>query len=152
MARATPTGLTAAALGVAAVVVVPVLVVVVHLFLPDQGAWRHIASVLLPSYLGNSFLLGLGTAAGVLVIGLSCAWLVAMCRFPGRRFFEWALVLPLAFPAYVIAYTYTDLLQVSGPVQTAIRDLTGWSAREYWFPQIRSLGGAVAMLSLVLYP
>ena len=147
-----PAPLAVAALAVAAVVALPAFVVVIHLFLPDEGAWRHIAAVLLPSYLGNSLLLGAGTAAGVLGIGLATAWLVAMCRFPGRRFFEWALVLPLAFPAYVIAYTYTDMLQVAGPVQSWIREVTGWSARDYWFPEIRSLGGAVAMMSLVLYP
>lgn len=137
---------------VAALVALPVITVALHIFLPDEGAWRHIASVLLSDYLRNTVLLVAGTGLGVLVLGLSTAWLVSVCRFPGRRLFEWALVLPLAFPAYVIAYTYTDLLQVSGPVQTLIRDLTGWSARDYWFPPIRSLGGAVAMLSLVLYP
>ena len=141
-----------AAMLVAALVALPVLTVALHLFLPDEGAWRHIARVLLPEYIGNTLLLVSGTALGVLALGLSTAWLVAVCRFPGRRILEWALVLPLAFPAYVIAYTYTDLLQVSGPVQTFIRDATGLSARDYWFPPIRSLGGAIAMLSLVLYP
>lgn len=144
--------LPAAAMLVAALVALPVVTVALHVFLPDQGAWRHIARVLLPEYVGNTLLLVAGTGCGVLALGLSTAWLVSVCRFPGRRLFEWMLVLPLAFPAYVIAYTYTDLLQVSGPVQTFIRDLTGWSARDYWFPPIRSLGGAVAMLSLVLYP
>ena len=137
---------------VAALVALPVTTVALHVFLPDEGAWRHIAQVLLPDYIRNTLVLVTGTALGVLAFGLTSAWLVAVCRFPGRRIFEWALVLPLAFPAYVIAYTYTDLLQVSGPVQTFIRDLTGWSARDYWFPPIRSLGGAIAMLSLVLYP
>lgn len=141
-----------AAMLVALLVALPVLTVALHVFLPDEGAWRHIARVLLPGYVRNTLLLVLGTAFGVLALGLSSAWLVSVCRFPGRRLFEWALVLPLAFPAYVIAYTYTDLLQVSGPVQAFIRDLTGWSARDYWFPPIRSLGGAIAMLSLVLYP
>lgn len=141
-----------AALLVAGLVALPVLTVALHVFLPDEGAWRHIVDVLLPEYLRNTLLLVAGTALGVIALGLTTAWLVSVCRFPGRRIFEWALVLPLAFPAYVIAYTYTDLLQVSGPVQTWIRDVTGWSAREYWFPPIRSLGGAVAMLSLVLYP
>jgi iron(III) transport system permease protein len=144
--------LPAAAMLVAALVALPVITVTLHVFLPDQGAWRHIARVLLPEYVSNTLILVGGTALGVLALGLSSAWLVAVCRFPGRRIFEWALVLPLAFPAYVIAYTYTDLLQVSGPVQTFIRDVTGWSARDYWFPPIRSLGGAIAMLSLVLYP
>jgi len=86
------------------------------------------------------------------VIGAGCAWLVTMCRFPGRRVFEWALILPLAVPAYVMAYAYTDFLQPAGPVQSLLRDLTGLAYRDYWFPEIRSLGGAVAMLVLVLYP
>jgi len=144
--------LPVAAMLVAALVALPVVTVALHVFLPDEGAWRHIARVLLPEYVSNTLLLVAGTAFGVLALGLSTAWLVAVCRFPGRRIFEWALVLPLAFPAYVIAYTYTDLLQVSGPVQTFIRDVTGWAARDYWFPPIRSLGGAITMLSLVLYP
>jgi iron(III) transport system permease protein len=78
-----------------------------------------------------------------------------MCRFPGRRVFEWALILPLAVPAYVMAYTYTDFLQFTGPVQGLLRELTGWGPGDYWFPEIRSLGGAVVMLTLltfVLYP
>jgi iron(III) transport system permease protein len=76
-----------------------------------------------------------------------------MCHFPGRRLFEWALLLPFAMPAYVIAYLYTDLLEYAGPVQSTLRELFGWqTARDYWFPDIRSLGGAIAMLTLVLYP
>src|SRR3546814_8764488 len=75
-----------------------------------------------------------------------------MCRFPGRRLLEWALILPLAVPAYVIAYTYTEFLQYVGPVQTLLREVTGWNAQDYWFPPIRSRGGAIAMLILVLYP
>lgn len=146
------TPLVAAALAVAAVVAVPVLVVAAHVFLPGDGAWSHIVATVLPEYVGNSLLLVLGTGLGVLLLGVPAAWLVATCEFPGRRYFEWALVLPLAMPAYVVAYVYTDLLQVSGPVQTWLRELTGWGARDYWFPPIRSLGGAVAVLSLVLYP
>jgi iron(III) transport system permease protein len=75
-----------------------------------------------------------------------------MCRFPGRRQFEWALLLPMAVPAYVIAYTYTGLLEFAGPVQEALRSLTGLQRGAYWFPEIRSLGGAIVMLTLVLYP
>jgi iron(III) transport system permease protein len=84
--------------------------------------------------------------------GVATAWLVTMCRFPGRRLFEWTLILPLAMPAYIMAYAYTDFLQFAGPVQTWLRELTGWRAREYWFPEIRSVGGAIVMLGLVLYP
>ena len=144
--------LVVAAVAAAALVAVPVITVAAHLFLPGDGAWSHIASTVLPDYVRNSLLLVIGTGVGVLLLGVPGAWLVATCEFPGRRLFEWALVLPLAVPAYVIAYVYTDFLQVAGPVQTGLRELTGWSARDYWFPPIRSLGGAIAMLSLVLYP
>jgi iron(III) transport system permease protein len=85
-------------------------------------------------------------------VGSVTAWLVATMDFPGRRVFEVTLVLPLALPAYVLAYAYTDLLDHPGLVQTTLRDLTGWGPRDYWFPEIRSLGGAAAMLSMVLYP
>ena len=93
-----------------------------------------------------------GVGAGVLFIGVGAAWLVTMCRFTGRRVFEWALLLPMAVPAYLLAYAYTDFLQYSGPLQSALRGLTGWGARDYAFPEVRSLGGAIIMLTLALYP
>jgi iron(III) transport system permease protein len=83
---------------------------------------------------------------------VSSAWLTVNCRFPGVRFFEWALLLPLAVPAYIIAYTYAGMFDFAGPLQSALREGFGWARGEYWFPQIRSLPGAVVMLSLVLYP
>ncbi|MEE8516475.1 MAG: iron ABC transporter permease [Alphaproteobacteria bacterium] len=140
------------ALAAAVVVSVPVLVVVAHVFVPAGDVWRHLAETVLARYITNSLWLMLGVGVGTLVIGVGTAWLVTMCRFPGRGVFEWALLLPMAVPAYVIAYTYTGLLEFSGPVQTGLRELFGWSRGEYWFPEIRSLGGAVAMMSLVLYP
>jgi iron(III) transport system permease protein len=94
----------------------------------------------------------LGVGIGTLVIGVGCAWLTSVCIFPGKRFFAWALLLPLAFPAYIIAYTYTGMFDYAGPVQTWIRDTTGWGLHDYFFPEVRSLGGAVTMFSLVLYP
>jgi iron(III) transport system permease protein len=119
---------------------------------PAGDVWHHLASTVLTTYLLNSLWLVLGVGCGTLLMGVSTAWLVTLCRFPGRKIFEWALVLPMAVPAYVMAYTYTDFLQYSGPVQEILREFTGWTARDYWFPQVRSLGGAIAMLSLVLYP
>ena len=97
-------------------------------------------------------MLTLGVGAGVLLVGVSTAWLVTMCRFPGVKIFEWALILPLAVPAYVMAYTYTDFLQFAGPLQSALRAMTGWEAGDYWFPRIHSLEGAMLMLIMVLYP
>ncbi len=93
-----------------------------------------------------------GVGAGSLVIGVGSAWLCTMYRFPGRRIFEWALLIPLAMPAYIIAYTYTGMFEFAGLVQTALRDFFGWTRHDYWFPDIRSLGGAIMVMSLVLYP
>ena len=137
---------------VAGMVATPVLAVAAHVFVPTGNLWAHLAQTVLPTYIWNSVWLLIGVGTGTLVIGVGTAWLVTMCRFPGRRVFEWALLLPLAVPAYVIAYTYTGILEFAGPVQSALRDAFGWTGREYWFPQIRSLGGAVAMMTLVLYP
>lgn len=130
----------------------PVATVAAHLFLPSQGNLGHLAATVLPGYVRNSLLLAVGVGCGVAVVGTGAAWLVAMHEFPGRRLFEWALVLPLAAPTYVLAYAYTDFLQVSGPVQGLLRELTGLGPRDYYFPPIRSPGGAVAVFVLALYP
>jgi iron(III) transport system permease protein len=139
-------------IAVAAVLALPVLVVVGFVFVPAAEVWRHLASTVLPDYVSNSLLLMLGVAVGTLIGGVGTAWLTSMCRFPGRAVFEWALLLPMAMPAYIIAYTYTGMLDFAGPVQTALREATGWGYGDYWFPEIRSLPGAATMLSLVLYP
>jgi iron(III) transport system permease protein len=138
---------------VAVLVAVPVLVVTGHLLLPAREVWSHLTATVLPRYVTGSLTLMLGVGAGTLLLGVATAWLVTMTAFPGRRVFEWALLMPLAVPAYVIAFTYTTLLEFGGPVQTWVRALGGWeSAAEYWFPQIRSLPGAIAMMILVFYP
>ncbi len=112
----------------------------------------HLAETVLPRYgLTTVYLVAL-VSLGTFGIGVGAAWLVTMTRFPGVRFFEVVLVLPLAFPAYVLAYAYTFLLDHPGIVQSTLRDVTGWGPRDYWFPEIRSLGGAALMLVLVLYP
>lgn len=147
-----PQLLTVFAVALAAVLALPVIVVLFNLLTPSTDTWRHLASTVLGDYIANSLLLMLGVAFGVIIGGVSTAWLTTMCRFPGRRVFEWALLLPMAVPAYVMAYAYTDLLQFAGPVQSLLRELTGWGVREYWFPDVRSLGGAIIMLALVLYP
>jgi len=114
--------------------------------------WQHLQETVLTDYLINSFVLMLGVAVGSLFLGVSSAWLTSMCRFPGRSGLQWALLLPLAMPAYIVAYTYTGLLDFAGPVQTLLRESTGWGYGDYWFPEIRSLGGAIVVMSLVLYP
>ena len=141
-----------AATGVVLVLLVPIASVLANVFAPGEGAWVHLAQTVLPDYVRTTLLLLLGVMLGVAVLGTASAWLVTAFRFPGVRWLEWALILPLAMPAYVVAYAYTDVLQFAGPVQTALRELTGWRARQYWFPDIRSTGGAILVFSLVLYP
>ncbi|SDO51431.1 iron(III) transport system permease protein [Halomonas shengliensis] len=143
---------TALLLGVALIVALPVLAVLAHIVMPTDGVWQHLASTVLPRYLANTLFLVVTVGLGTLILGTGTAWLVVMCRFPGRRLFEWALLLPLAVPTYVIAYAYTDFLQFSGPLQGWLRELFGWEHGDYWFPAIRSLGGAATLITLVLYP
>lgn len=144
--------LTLVACLMALLIAVPIAVVGASVLSPATDTWRHLVDTVLAETIVNTLWLLAGVTAGVLLLGVPTAWLVATCRFPGHAWLEWALVLPLAMPAYVIAYAYTDALQFAGPVQTWLREITGWRARGYWFPEIRSLGGAVALFSLVLYP
>ncbi|MGB5733435.1 MAG: iron ABC transporter permease [Thiohalocapsa sp.] len=139
-------------IAIALLLALPVLVVIGFVLVPTGDIWRHLAETVLADYVGNSLLLMLGVAGGTLLAGVGTAWLTSMCRFPGRALFEWALLLPMAMPAYIIAYTYTGMLDFAGPVQTTLREWTGWGYGDYWFPEIRSLPGAALMLSLVLYP
>nr|WP_286086845.1 iron ABC transporter permease [Halomonas sp. S3-1-1] len=138
--------------GVALAVALPILIVLGHVLVPTDGIWGHLASTVLPRYLINTLWLTLGIGLGTLIIGTGCAWLVVMCRFPGRRIFEWALLLPLAVPTYVIAYAYTDFFQVAGPFQSALRAWFDWQYGDYYFPNVRSLGGATTLITFVLYP
>lgn len=147
-----PSLLTVIAVLVAVAIALPVLVVLQNIVVPSQDTWGHLVRTVLGDYVLNSLLLMVGVAVGVIFGGVLTAWITTMCRFPGRRVFEWALLLPMAMPAYVMAYAYTDLLQFSGPLQTMLREWMGWSAGQYWFPDVRSLGGATLMFSLVLYP
>ncbi|MBU0750821.1 MAG: iron ABC transporter permease [Gammaproteobacteria bacterium] len=138
---------------VAALIALPVLSVGINLFAGGTSdTWSHLAATVLPEYVANSLWLCLGVALGVGTMGTTMAWLTAMHDFPGRRVFEWALLLPLAMPAYVLAYTYTDFLQFVGPVQTGLRETFGWAKADYWFPDVRTLPGAMVMFSCVLYP
>jgi iron(III) transport system permease protein len=145
-------GLSVFAVVIAAFILLPVIVIASYALQADGALWQHLLDTVLNEYLVNSLLLLLGVGMGVLLLGVPTAWLTSMCSFPGRRWLSWALLLPLAMPAYIIAYTYTGLLDFAGPVQTWIRDLTGLGYGDYWFFEIRSLGGAIVMMSLVLYP
>ena len=137
---------------IAGLISLPVVIILSYVANANGELWQHLIDTVLNDYLLNSLLLLLGVGAGVLLLGVPTAWLTSMCSFPGRRLLSWALLLPLAMPAYIIAYTYAGLLDFAGPVQTWIRDITGLSYGAYWFFEIRSLGGAIIMMSLVLYP
>ena len=138
--------------GTALILSIPILTIAISVFEPPGENWQHLKDTVLKEYIVNSMLLTCGVGIGTLLIGVSTAWLTAMCSFPGKNLFVWLLLLPLAMPAYIVAYTYTGMFDFAGPLQTMVRDWTGWRYRDYYFPQIRSMGGAITMLSLVLYP
>ncbi len=141
-----------ASLGPALMLALPVVVVMLSVLQPQWQVWQHLAQTVLWDYISNSLLLAFGVGLGTLILGTSLAWICHHYEFPGRSAFEWLLLLPMAMPAYIIAYCYTGLLDFAGPVQTAVREQTGWAYGDYYFPEVRSLGGAILMLTLVLYP
>jgi len=147
-----PKSLRRAAVVLAAVCLLPMIAVALAALTGGSETLEHLADTVLGRYTRTTALLVLLVSIGTLMIGTGAAWLVTMTEFPGRKLLEIALVIPLAFPAYVLAYAYTHILDHPGIVQTTLRDVTGWGPREYWFPEIRSIGGAAAMLILVLYP
>ena len=133
---------------VAALVLVPVGVSLSSFAQVDGATLAHLGQFVLPELVANTFWLLLGVGVGVTLLGVTLAWLVAMCEFPGRRVFEWALLLPLALPAYVTAFVAIDLLDFSGPLQSWLRE--GWGITG--LPEVRSRGGVIAVMSLALYP
>ena len=138
---------------ISALVATPVIAVGVLAISPTANIWPHLWATVLPGYVRTTLVLMGGVGIVSFVVGTSTAWFVAMCRFPGRKVLQWALLVPLATPTYIIAYTYVDVFEYSGIVQTAARGLFGWhNARDYWFPEIRSLPGAIFVMSFVLYP
>ena len=144
---------TVLAATIAALVLLPICSVVWMAFNPDENIWPHLWSTTLPRYLGTTIVLMLSVGGAAAVIGTIAAWLVTMYRFPGRGWLQWLLLFPLAVPGYVGAYALTDFLEYAGPVQTALRAAFGWQdARDYWFPEIRSRGAAIFVLTLALYP
>ncbi|WP_424812049.1 ABC transporter permease [Roseococcus sp. YIM B11640] len=140
------------ALLAAGVVLLPILAVAAAAVTPAGDVWLHIWRSSLPDFLGNTLLLALLVALMAGSAGAVTAWLVTACRFPGRDLLQWALLLPLAMPAYVSGYAWVWLMDVAGPAQRGLRAVTGWHYGDYWLPEIRSLGGAAMVLAMVLYP
>ena len=142
-----------ASAALACLLLMPIAAIAWIAVFPSENIWPHLLENALPTYLGNTLALMAITGLGAATIGTGAAWLITMTEFPGRRWLEWALLAPLAMPAYIGAYALVDLLEYAGPVQTTLRSLLGWSsARDYWFPEIRSLGGAGFVLTMALYP
>ena len=130
----------------------PVGLIFVSVFVPQVEIWQHLYSTVLSDYISHSLALAFGVGALVMLMGTLLAWYVARYEFFGRSQLQWLILLPMAMPAYIIAYTYTGLLDFAGPIQTLLRDTFDWHYGDYYFPEIRSLPGAITMLSLVLYP
>ena len=137
---------------IAALLISPLIVILQFNLHGHTDTWQHLVDYVLWEYIKNSFLLAIGVAIGTFIIGVPAAWLCALYSFPGKRILELLLLLPLAMPAYIIAYTYTGILDFTGPLQSYLRETFQLRQGEYWFPEVRSLGGAIAMLSFVFYP
>ncbi|MEP1209111.1 MAG: iron ABC transporter permease [Rhizobiaceae bacterium] len=136
-----------------ALTILPVLALLWIAAASSGESWQHLLNYVLPRSVWDTAILLLGVAMGTTILGAGCAWLTCIYEFPGRRFFTWAQVLPLAVPTYIAAYTHVEFFDYSGPVQSSLRDLFGFAtSRDYWFPDIRTLGGAGFIFSLVLYP
>lgn len=140
------------ALCVAAIVAMPLLGITSSLFTWQGDLWRHLVETQLSDIVSNTIVLLLGVGIGTVIIGTGTAWLVTMCRFPGSGMLQWALLLPLVLPTYIIGYAYADLLAFAGPIQTALRNAMGWSRADYWFPDLGSASGVAFLFTLVLYP
>ena len=140
------------ALFAAAVVIFPLLIIVAQwatVGTGEQAIWQHLFETKLDRLAVNTLMLVLGVGTGVVCLGVSLAWLTTLCDFPGRRFFEWALMLPLAIPGYVMAFVFLGIMNFSGPVQTFLRERLG---PDFWFPDVQGAMGVIIILSLVLYP
>jgi iron(III) transport system permease protein len=141
------------ALVIAGIVAMPMVAVVWIALTPVENIWPHMLATVLPRYLFTTLALMLGVGVLTAAVGTGAAWLLTMYRFPLSRLLDYALLLPLAIPAYIGAYALVDLLEYAGPVQGALRAAMGWqSARDYWFPEIRSTGAATLVLAAALYP
>ncbi|WP_417666486.1 ABC transporter permease [Roseibium sp.] len=141
------------ALFVAALVLLPLGAILWISLSPTGDVWVHLLSTVLPRSFRTTLILMAGVGLATTIAGIGTAWLTTMCRFPGQRIFDWALLIPLAVPTYIVAFAYVEVLDYTGPIQSTLRNLLGFkTSRDYWFPEIRSLGGAIFVMSVVLYP
>ncbi|MCB1356760.1 MAG: iron ABC transporter permease [Maritimibacter sp.] len=148
-----PTLWSIGAVAIGLAVVAPILAILWLALAPTENVWPHLLATVLPRYLSNTAIIAGAVALIAAMVGTGSAWYVAMYRFPGSRWLEWLLLFPLAIPAYVGAYALVDFLEYSGPVQTGLRGVFGWeTARDYWFPEIRSRWAAVVVLAAALNP
>jgi len=136
----------------ALLLVLPILAIFYLSLGESDDLFSHLLSTVMPTYTYNTVVLVVGVLVLTFLLGVPSAWLMAMCRLPGEKILQWALVLPLAMPGYIIGYIYTDWFDFAGPIQILLRDITGWKGGEYWFIDLRTLPGAITILSLVLYP
>ena len=138
---------------IAVFLILPVLAIGLTALEDNRGLFSHLVATVLPGYVMNTLMLMTGVGVMALIFGIGTAWIISRYEFPLKRLLEWMLVMPAAVPAYLVAYTYTDFFEYAGPVQTMLRDAMGWqTSRDYWFPEIRSMGGAIVVMSSVLYP
>ena len=142
----------AGSVGLALLLVLPIVAIFYTAVGETDDLFAHLMSTVMPTYTFNTIALTIGVMVLTLIFGIPSAWLMAMCRLPSEKILQWALVLPLAMPGYIVGYIFTDWFDFAGPIQVWLRDVTGWQAKEYWFPDIRTLTGAAFVLALVLYP
>jgi iron(III) transport system permease protein len=144
-----PSGWQCFTLIIALLVLIPLSILAFAWLEPAWDIWRHLQETLLSRLLLNTLTLVIGVSTGTLLLGISLAWLTGACEFPGRKHFSWSLLLPLAMPTYVLAFVSLGIFDFSGPVQTQLR---AWFGRSIWFPDMRSAGGVILVMTLALYP
>jgi iron(III) transport system permease protein len=138
---------------VAALLALPIFSIIILAFLPGENIWPHLIATVLPHYFAQTIFLLAGVGLLTFIIGITLAWLITAYVFPGAKVFQWLALLPLAMPGYIVAYNYVELFTYAGPFQTSLRAIFGWTKpQDYYFPDIRSMAGAIFVLSFVLYP
>lgn len=144
---------TLGALFVASIIAIPILTIFYIAFSADKNIWPHLSSTVLPGYVTTTSIVLAGISTITVFTGVGLAWIVTVYEFPMRRTMEWLCLIPLAMPAYIVAYAYGDLLDYTGFVQSSLRSIFGWgSIKDYWFPSVYSIGGSIFVMSFVLYP